>query len=175
MARYRPRRRQPAPWLSAWFAPLLLALAGCTDYPRDPERTTERVESGVMRVGVVHDPPFVRLRGAGAPRGAEVEFARALARSLDARVAWVAGGHDALLVDLEEYRLDLVLGGLSADTPWKERVALIRPFKARDARGRLVPRVLAVPPGENRWQLRVERFSRSEAGRALLEGDGSAR
>lgn len=149
---------------------VLLLASGCAEYPRDPEHTTEQVDAGVLRVGVIHDPPFVRLRGPGEPQGAEAELARALARAMDARVVWSSGGQDELLVDLEEFRIDLVLGGLSAETPWKDRIALTRPFKARDAHGRLVSRVAAVPPGENRWQLQVERFTRGEVARTILEG-----
>lgn len=168
----RPTVRRQTPWLPAGFALLagLLVLGGCAEYPRDPEHTTDRVESGVMRVGVIHDPPFVRLRGPGEPRGPEVALAQALAQSLDARVVWVLGGQDELLEDLEHFRLDLVVGGLSPQSPWQQRIALVRPFKTRGEHG-LVPRVAAVPPGENRWQLRVERFTRGEVGRAILESD----
>lgn len=100
-------------------------------------------------------------------------MARALAGSLDARVSWVDGGAGELFEDLEQFRLDMVIGGVSAQSPWRHRVALSLPYPIRDADGRLVRRVSALPPGENRWQMRVERFQRSPAARAILRGTGA--
>lgn len=153
------------------FAALLIVayVAGCAPYPRDPQNTTEHVSAAVMRVGVIHDPPFVRLR-AGAPTGREVAMVRALADSLDARVEWVDGGTYELLAGLQHFRLDLVIGGISPDTPWAGHVALTSPYMARDERGLLVRRVTALPPGENRWMMQVERFQRSPRARAILRG-----
>lgn len=153
------------------LAASLWALSACHAYPRDPEHTTERVTDGVLRVGAIHDPPFVALHDGTRPSGPEVRMAYALAESLDARVLWVDGGSDDLLEDLEHFRLDLVIGGLSEQTPWQRRIALTLPYRARDAHGRLQHRVAAVPPGENRWQMRVESFQRSPAARAALRGE----
>lgn len=148
---------------------VLAATTGCARYPADPEHTTDRVGGGVMRVGVIHDPPFTSLRDAPQPRGNEVRMVRALAQSLDARVEWSEGGEDELLDELQHFRLDLVIGGVSPQSPWRKRVALTLPYRVRDAHGRQVQRVTAVPPGENHWQMVVERFQRSAAARAILQ------
>lgn len=118
-----------------------------------------------MRVGVSHDPPFVQLREDAAPQGSDIERVKALAQSLDARIVWIPGSHAELLEDLEHFRLDLMVGGLAPQSPWKKRVALTRPYDVRDAKGHWTRRVMAVAPGENRWQLRVERFNRADAAR----------
>lgn len=168
-----PYPQSPSPRPHARRVQLLaaaLVLAACAPYPRDPGRTTERVEGGVLRVGAIHDPPFVQLREGRAPAGREPQMVHALARSLDARVQWVAGGSDALLGELERSRLDLVIGGLAPRSPWRRRVGLTLPYAAADAHGRPRTRVAAVPPGENRWQMRVERFQRTPQARAILRG-----
>ena len=71
--------------------PLLLLAAvlavGC-QYPRDPEGTLDRVRGGVMRVGVTHVDPWVKLDG-GTPSGVEVELLERFARTIDAEVEWV--------------------------------------------------------------------------------------
>lgn len=138
------------------LAALLAATAGCRPYPRDPERTLERVRGGVLLAGVSHDPPHVALPADGPPHGGDVARIEALARSVGARVEWVRGDHEGLLHALHVRRLHLVAGGVAADSPWKSKVGMTRPYPARDARGREVRRVMAVPPGENAWLMQVE-------------------
>lgn len=141
----------------------LLALASCTSdrtYPRDPEGTLERVRGGMLRVGVAHDPPFVLLQGA-EPRGPEAELIRAYARHLGARIAWNRSGTAVLMRELEARRLDAVIGAHAKDSPWAKRVSTSRAYRIVDAQGRAVDRVLALPPGENAWQLAFERFATS--------------
>lgn len=137
--------------------PLLLAcLAACTPYPRDPDRTLERVRGGMLLAGVSHDPPHVVLPVAGKPSGADVARIEALARSVDARVQWVRTDHEGLMHALHVRRLHVVAGGVAADSPWTSKVGMTRPYPARDAHGREVRRVMAVPPGENAWLMQVE-------------------
>lgn len=150
---------------------LLCALLGACGgwprhYPEDPDGTLQRVQGGTLRAGVAHDPPFVVL--AGEPQGPEADLVRAYARSLGARVAWNRSGHDVLMRELEGRRLDVVIGGHSAQSPWAQRVSTSRAYRVPDAHGRAVDRVVALPPGENAWQMRFERFARTPvAARAL--------
>ncbi|MBB1061574.1 ABC transporter substrate-binding protein [Marilutibacter spongiae] len=160
----------PSPaWLLRCLAALaLLGLGACSDYPRDPERTLAQVQGGVLHAGVVHDPPFVVLVPGRAPSGPEVWLVEAFAARHDARVDWQVGTHDRLMQRLEDFGLDLVVGGTAPDSPWKKRVALSEPFRDVDEAGTPVMRVLALPPGENAWQLEVEAYLRSGAARARL-------
>ncbi len=48
-----------------------IAASGC-QYPRDPDGTLNRVEGGVMRVGVTEADPWVALEGDRPVGGAEV-------------------------------------------------------------------------------------------------------
>lgn len=161
------------PWTSRLLSSfaLLASLAACGDYPRDPDGTLERVRGGTMRVGVIHDPPFV-IAGGDAPRGREADLARSYARTLGARIAWRHAGAGTLMRQLEERRLDAVIGGHVADSPWAAHVSLSRPYRIRDEGGRLVRRRVALPPGENAWQVAFERHASSPAARATLEGGG---
>ncbi|MCW5695577.1 MAG: transporter substrate-binding domain-containing protein [Bauldia sp.] len=136
---------------------LVAVLAACDRFPADPDGTTERVRGGELRVGAMHAPPFVVLTADG-PTGAEAAIAAALADELEAGITWVEGGPDALLAALEDRALDLVIGGVTADTPWSEQVALTRPYLRADDAPDGKDHVLALPPGENRWLMTVERF-----------------
>jgi polar amino acid transport system substrate-binding protein len=81
-----------------------------------------------MRVGVVEQRPWTTYARGGAAGGLEAALVAELARELGARVEWVRGGESALLELLHLRELDLVIGGLTDQTPWKQHVALTKPF-----------------------------------------------
>jgi polar amino acid transport system substrate-binding protein len=105
---------------------LALTLAAC-GIPRDPEGTLERVDGGVMRVGVTEAPPWVEL-GAEEPDGIEVRLVESLAEELDAEIEWVDGSEQELFGALTGRDLDLVVGGLTAETPWSAEAAVTHPY-----------------------------------------------
>jgi hypothetical protein len=140
------------------------ALAGC-DLPRDPEGTLNRVRGGTMRVGMVVDTPWVTDSGEGAG-GIERTIVDDLARALGAKVEWRRGPAEKLLETLHERDLDLVIGGFTTKSPWKQQVALTKPYYTDTTvvRGerKEEPHAVAVAPGENAWQVAVERVLRGK-------------
>src|SRR5687768_7860522 len=110
--------------------PLLLLVvvvaAGC-QFPRDPEGTLDRVRGGVMRVGVTHVDPWVKLDG-GEPAGVEVELLQRFAQTLGARIEWVEGSESELMEALHGRHLDVVVAGLTRRSEWQRSAALTRPF-----------------------------------------------
>src|SRR4051794_20819711 len=108
---------------------LIVALAGgCGSLPRDPKKTLERVrQQKHVKVGLVENPPWV-VRSGSEPGGAESELIREFAASLGATPDWFWGGEQAHLEALERYELDLVAGGLDANTPWAKKVGFTRPY-----------------------------------------------
>ncbi len=137
----------------------LAALAGCSDFPRDPQHTLDHVRHGSLRVGVSHDPPFVILREDGAPEGREIAMLEDFARTLDSRIVWIKAGHSDLMLQLETFQLDAVVGGNAHDSPWEEHVALSRPYLVTGPSVVPESRRLALPPGENAWLMAVDRFT----------------
>lgn len=139
--------------------PLVLGVAACDGYPRDANDSTRRAEERAMRVGVSHDPPFVVVpAGSGEPTGIEIAMIRGLARAREADVEWVVSGHDALMRELKALRLHAVVGGHVRGSAWEPEVGWSREYRLRAApQGPLVARRLALPPGENAWQLVVDR------------------
>jgi polar amino acid transport system substrate-binding protein len=124
---------------------LLFALsfcaASCGELPRDPQETLRRAQGGRLRVGLVEHPPWVVRGGGGAPAGAEVELVREFARELGAVPEWRWGGEQQHMEALEEYQLDLVVGGMTDETAWSKYVGLTSPyFESRI--------VVGVPPSQ---------------------------
>ena len=114
-----------------YFRPLLLSmlsLAAACGLPRDPEGTLDRVRGGTLRVGFVVDTPWVAEAGQGAG-GIEGAIASELARGLGARIAWTHASETPLLGALHDGDLDLVIAGLTKDSPWAAKASFTRPFE----------------------------------------------
>jgi polar amino acid transport system substrate-binding protein len=128
---------------------LCLGAAAC-GLPRDAAGTLKRVRGGVIRVGVIENPPWV-MDVSGDPQGVEPALVKTLAAELGAQVQWTRGPEHDLMRALHERRLDLVAGGLDDTVPWAKGVALTRPYYRDERR-----HVLAAPRGENAWLVRIE-------------------
>jgi polar amino acid transport system substrate-binding protein len=118
-----------------------IAAAGC-QYPRDPDGTLNRVDGGVMRVGVTAADPWVLLEGDRPVGGAEVELARRFARDVGARIEWVQGSEEELVDAAKEGQVDLIVGGLTSKSRWKKDVAFTRPYVETRT-------VVGIPAGES--------------------------
>jgi polar amino acid transport system substrate-binding protein len=110
----------------AFAAALMLLLLAC-DLPRDPEGTLDRVQGGVMRVGISDNPPWTLVE-AGRVDGVESMLVEDLARELGARIEWIHGTENELLDALHRFELDLVIAGLTDDTPWTGKVGLSQAY-----------------------------------------------
>jgi hypothetical protein len=104
-----------------------LVLSAC-DAPRDPDGATERIaRTHVIRVGVSENAPWVRFE-AGQPIGIEPALVRRFAAANHAQVEWVRNAEAPLMKALHQRELDLVVGGLQSDTPWKAKVGVSKPY-----------------------------------------------
>lgn len=107
-----------------------LTLTSCGEplgLPLDPRGTLERVRGGTMRVGVVENDVWARMTN-GHAAGVEPALVRRLAEQLNSEVRWIKGPEHDLMEALERYQLDLVVGGLTHDSPWRGRVAMTFPY-----------------------------------------------
>jgi polar amino acid transport system substrate-binding protein len=149
----------------------VLAIEVACSLPRDADGTLERVAGKPLRVGVIVEPPWV-TDTEGVIGGVEATLAHMIASDVGAReVTWVRAPEHALMEALHERRLDLVIGGLTADSPWSDQVALTRPYAEVNGK----PHVLAAPPGENAWLVRIERLIERQRGPLAAQVASSAR
>lgn len=146
--------------LSGLLATAGLGLAGCTSsgYPADPEGTLDRITGGVLRAGAAHHPPYVDVTGT-EPTGSEADLVRRFAQSRGATVEWTPSGEEALMTALEKGDLDVVVGGLTKESPWTTHAGLTRPYaEVTGPDGEKAKLVMAVPLGENQMLGALERF-----------------
>jgi hypothetical protein len=135
----------------------LLLVAGCDALPRDPDGTLHRVRAErQFRVGIIAPD------SAQAQIGSEQAFLRRVAAAAGARPVTRQGAAEPLLTELEEGRLDLVMGELAADTPWIGRVAMLPALEAKRGDQKLA-RAAVARNGENRWIMLLEREARAVA------------
>lgn len=100
---------------------VILFAPGC-HIPVDVDGTTERVRGGVIRVGYCNLAPWAY--GQDPPCGVEVELVNELARQLNATIHWSDDSESILFEKLHRGQLDLVIGGVTDDTPWSGKVGL---------------------------------------------------
>jgi polar amino acid transport system substrate-binding protein len=122
---------------------MLTVAANACDLPRDPNGTLARVRGGTMRVGVFERRPWTTLPANGGAGGLEGALVAELARELGARIEWVRATESQLLEALKMRDLDIVIGGLTDDSPWAQHVAFTRPFYTDTI-------VVGAPPGTRR-------------------------
>lgn len=145
-----------------WFVALLLGVTGCSEpaFPRDAEGTLERVMAdGVLRVGASENVPWSEVADDGSVSGAEAAILVDYADTLGATVAWTPGAESRLILALEEGDLDVVMGGIRADSPWADKAALTRPHaRSTGPDGGEEELVFACRLGENALLTNLERF-----------------
>ena len=150
--------------LAALAALTALTVSGCgIDIPADPDGTLDRVSGGVLRVGVSTHEPWVETPSPAAddaePTGIEPDLVREFASTIDADIRWSRGGEESLVHRMERGELDLVIGGLTAKSPWAELAVLTRPYTSVPGpEGKPEQHVMAAPMGENAFLVELERF-----------------
>ena len=139
---------------------VLLTSTGCgVEIPADPDGTLERVQGDVLRVGVSAMPPWTSSVTGGEPDGVEIALIRAFAESLGSEVEWTEGGEEHLVSKLERGELDVVVGGITASSPWADKAALTRPYvTVTGADGQPEDHVMLSALGENAFLAALERF-----------------
>jgi ABC-type amino acid transport substrate-binding protein len=161
-----PRFAGPARASAAGLVVALLAilLTACgLQIPSDPNGTLDRVKGGILRVGVSVSGQLAAGVD-GRFSGSEVDLVEGFARAQDATVEWTAGSEETLVTLLESGDLDVVIGGMTDETPWSEKAGITRGYPGIPfSDGRAL--VMLVPLGENRMLSTLEEYLDGQAGR----------
>ena len=140
--------------LAPLLAVALIACAGCSDLPRDPDGTLERVmRERQFRVGIV--------ASSGGVHASHQALVARLARATGARPLIEQDSAEPLLIRLEEGDVDLVLGEFEHKGPWTTQVHMLPALARRTAGDREIVVAAAAANGENRWIMLVDREARA--------------
>lgn len=143
--------------LLALVAVLVASCGG--PFPKDTDGSLDRITAGVLRVGVSENPPWTEVGDDGGVTGREVDLVAGFARGRDATVEWTPGAESELVVAMARGDLDVVVGGLTSDSPWAKEVALTRPYAQEvTPDGDTEEMVMATPLGENALLVALETY-----------------
>lgn len=132
-------------------------ISGCDNYPKDVQHSFDNIKASQrIRVGVIEQSPWA-IENDTNLSGIEIEIINAFATSLDVTPQWLVLSEAQATLLLEQYKLDVVVGGLTEDNPRKDSIAFTRPYLEIN-NGQKHRHVMAVPKGENRLMVTLERF-----------------
>lgn len=129
---------------------LMLLLPACGALPRDADGTTDRIErSRTMRVAVLPKTPDA---------GPALTLLQGYAAQHGARLAHFTLHGEHALHELEEGRIDIVVGHFAKNSPWRADVSLSKPIaQGEPGDGRRPVLRLARRNGENALILATDR------------------
>lgn len=130
---------------------MTLLIAGCDQLPRDPAKTLVRIEqTRTFDVGLV----------AGTPDDPVThQLLSEIQHRTQARAQMHEGPAERLFGDLDAGTLDLVVGTVSKDSPWKTDVTFGPALRTLPGSEEPLQLRTVMRNGENRWIMLVERAS----------------
>lgn len=160
VARRRPRRSA----ITAALTICAVMLGGCgLQVPADPNGSLAHIRAGTLQAGASVDPGLVERDGTELTGGA-VDLVEQFAAEQGAEVEWTVASEESLVRGLEDGELQIVVGGMTADSPWADRVGTTRGYPGiPGADGRDI--IMLVPMGENGLLAALETFLDAEVGR----------
>jgi membrane-bound lytic murein transglycosylase MltF len=146
---------QKVNFIIIWFYLVLtLTVSGCNEYPKDPNGTINKVRDGILVIGYSDNPPWV-IKTNQDPEGIEPELIKMFASGLNAEIKWQNGTEQQLFQKLEEEEIDVLIAGITEESPWQDRrIGLTRHY-VQNGKDR---HVIAVQQGENSFLMKLEEF-----------------
>lgn len=129
---------------------LLCMVAAACSFPKDPEGSLARARQSALRVGIVHNPPYTFFAD-GKPGGSEVAIMESFARAEGLKTQYTYGTESVLVKELESYKLDVIIGGFTKKTVWKDKAGLTTAYNHNN-------NCMLVAKGENELLYHLETY-----------------
>ncbi len=122
---------------------MLVFLFNACSFPKDPNNSFENAKKSSLRVGIVPNTDSITT-------SFEKNFVENFAKKEGMQTQFIADNETELVKKLENYQLDIVLGGFEKKSNWKKKVGMTKPYDDKH--------VLFIPRGENRLLFHLEKF-----------------
>ncbi len=122
---------------------LLVLFFGACNFPKDPNNSYENAKISSLRVGIVSKTDSTTT-------SFEKKLVANFAEQEKMQTQFTTDNETELVKKLENYQLDIVLGGFEKKSNWKTKVGMTKPYGDNH--------VLFIPRGENRLLYQLEKF-----------------
>jgi ABC-type phosphate/phosphonate transport system substrate-binding protein len=122
---------------------LLVFFCGACNIPKDPNNSYENAKKSSLRVGIVSKKDSTTT-------SFEKNLVANFAEQEKMQTQFTIDNETELVKKLENYQLDIVLGGFEKKSNWKTQVGMTKPYDGKH--------VLFIPRGENRLLYQLEKF-----------------
>jgi hypothetical protein len=113
------------------------------NFPKDPNNSFKNAKKSSLRIGVVPKIDSTTI-------SFEKKFIEQFAKKENLQTQFISENETTLVKKLENFELDIVLGGFEKKSNWKSKVGMTKPYDGKH--------VLFIPRGENRLLFQLEEF-----------------
>jgi membrane-bound lytic murein transglycosylase MltF len=129
---------------------LILGICNSCNLPKDPKGSWTKIKArGNLQIGIVENLPFTFIKDSQA-QGSEARLIENFGNQYNLNFSYQSGSESELIKKLENYELDILLGGFDKNTIWKKKAGLSLPYDEKH--------VILVPKGENRLLYQLEKY-----------------
>tara|TARA_R100001369_G_scaffold20091_1_gene36768 strand:- start:270044 stop:270493 length:450 start_codon:yes stop_codon:yes gene_type:complete len=125
------------------------AVTSC-NIPKDPEDSWEDIQKNGLQIGVIVNPPYT-IQQNSFFSGTEIELIQNFSSENKLQSRYISGNETDLTDKLENYEIDILLGGFTKKSIWSKKVGLTTPYDNED-------HVFLIPKGENKLLHNLESF-----------------
>lgn len=122
---------------------LLIFLISACNFPKDPNNTFQKAQKSTLKIGVV-------LKSNDSNVQYEQQLVKEFGAQYNLQPSFTVGSETELIKQLENYQLDIVLGGFEKESIWKKKVGMTKPYDSKH--------VFFIPKGENYLLFKLEEF-----------------
>jgi len=128
----------------------IFSVISSCNIPKDPENSWEKIQRDGLKVGVVINSPYA-FQKESLFTGSEVKLLKKFAKENNLKIKFITENETYLVRKLENYEIDILIGGFTKKTIWTKKVGKSTPYDEE-------AHVFLIPKGENKLLHVIESF-----------------